>query len=321
MSVTVYLKKNNTRKRRLTGCKLISRVNDNILLLGARNSGKSNIIHNYISKCLDSRTHVFIFSSTGSQLDPTYKSMKKIMDKRNIPYDFYNTHDSETELLTELIEVIEFIKNNQDWDPVADYKEEYQAYRDALREMRENKKNDRQEEKKPLWGGGAKFKCNNDYDYMHAITSQLHGTGEDQDDEPQADPTKPKPLYISKLPTIKFLLIFDDVPKSILNKPEMLTLMRTNRHLKACVILSIQHMIQLNKRIYGQMTNLLLFKNISKDDIFNLNRTRINIANSKTIQEIYKIYQEFTKKHYDFANINILDQTIKHNFDIHALPT
>lgn len=100
----------------------------NIYICAKKNSGKTTITSHILKHCLDKNSNVFFFVST-IYIDPSYKAICKMLDKKGINYTIYNSimEDKKNNLeeILNNLEIDDYSDSDSDSDEIMEYQPNY----------------------------------------------------------------------------------------------------------------------------------------------------------------------------------------------------
>lgn len=121
-------------------------------------------------------------------------------------------------------------------------------------------------------------------------------------DSLQEDPDdKPKSSSKKKLVFPEIIIVLDDLPQNELRDKHVETVMKRNRHSKACIIISSQSAVDLTKTQINQLQYSILFKGIPEDRLRRLYEELRIWTSFETFEDIYR---RATSDDYDFLLID-----------------
>jgi hypothetical protein len=133
------------------------------------------------------------------------------------------------------------------------------------------------------------------------------GTGEEE--EKIKKERKPKKI------ANKNIIVIDDSSHAI-HLPVIESLLKTNRHFKAMVIISNQSVVGLSPASRKQFDDIILLPSHRADKLKTLYQDMdLNI----TFEEFYEMYKDVTKEPYQFLNINVRNSTFRKNFEFNIM--
>ena len=88
--------------KNIKGSKLFPEIYSNVYLCAKKKSGKTSVIFNIIRECADKNTNVIVFCSTQNK-DKNWIEIKKYLNEKKIPNEFYNSMLENGNILTEII--------------------------------------------------------------------------------------------------------------------------------------------------------------------------------------------------------------------------
>ena len=119
-----------------------------------------------------------------------------------------------------------------------------------------------------------------------------------------------KPKKKSKI-IPEYIIVLDDVGKSLRDK-WVDQLVKTNRHYKAMVLISSQHLNDLMPSTLQQMGYVILFSKFSDEKLEELFR-KLDLGIQ--FDQFYRIYKDATKKNFDFLFIDRPNNSFRKNFN------
>ena len=120
----------------------------------------------------------------------------------------------------------------------------------------------------------------------------------------------------SKFAPLDYIFVFDDLGDELRDKT-VAQLLKTNRHWKAKVIVSTQYITDLAPASRRQFDYWLLFSKLSPK---NLNMVRESAGLDLEEDEFVNLYNQATKRPYDFLYIDTRDMTYRCKFDTALAP-
>ena len=119
-----------------------------------------------------------------------------------------------------------------------------------------------------------------------------------------------KPKKKSKI-IPEYIIVLDDVGKSLRDK-WVDQLVKTNRHYRAMVLISSQHLNDLMPSTLQQMGYVILFSKFSDEKLEELFR-KLDLGIQ--FDQFYRIYKDATKKNFDFLFIDRPNNSFRKNFN------
>jgi len=111
----------------------------------------------------------------------------------------------------------------------------------------------------------------------------------------------------------KYVIIIDDMGRSITRNNILDKFLKTNRHYKAMIVISSQYIKDLQPSMLNNLDYLLLYKIPDNKDI--LKHIYMNINISDDFETFKLMYDEATKKKYSFLYIDINNSLYRINFN------
>lgn len=270
-------------EKNIYGGKFFKNPWSNTFICAKKNSGKTNIIYHIIKNCAHKNTRVILICGTVN-IDPTYKKMCDMMEKKKIRYDTFTSFvDDDTgenvlsSLLDELKNPEEPEENNNGNLRLSD-EEEGQSPYEIEHEVKVIKK-------------GI------DYGDTRIVKKKK-----------KKKPKKKKPELLYS----KIILVIDDIGSARL--PVLSNLMKQNRHHHMRILVSSQHIFDLPPSALKQLDYCLVFKSLNQEKIERLKQD-LDIGNLTT-DEFYMLYKELTEEKYSFMYIDVRNETYRQNFNI-----
>ncbi len=239
----------------------------NIALIAQTKSGKTTVISNIIRHCGGSKTKYLIISSTLH----SDKSWETILGR--IPEDMQFSYD---QLITDEGE-----------DVIAEF----------LHENLKAKDNNVVEEKKSVAPVQSLVRPSNSLFSSLAVpvpTTKVETQSDNTNDD------KPRKERKSKLLYPDWIVVLDDLGKSMANNLALGQLLRTNRHLKAMVIMAGQTLNDLNPSQISQLDYTILFRNIPEKK---LKEAYEKLSLYLPYEKFIELYDDATSKSYGFLYI------------------
>ena len=255
----------------------------NIFLCAMKQSGKSTILTNIIWKCIGRNTKVIIIASTVDK-DPTLVDTVKKLRKKQ--YDVITLTDIK-DPSNGINAIQEFMDENKDPEDGSgsDEDEQQPAYVHAQQQQQPEQPTAPTRRRVPL--------------------SQvlLPAAAPAPTSKAQPTPSSPKKKKLTrKLSKIypDYIICLDDLGAELRDKA-LTQLMKTNRHYKALVIISSQHLNDLQPSALRQLGYVMLFARFSEDKQLELyQKLDITIP----FEKFQEIYRDATKDKYSFLFIS-----------------
>lgn len=263
------------------------------LAIGKKKSGKTNLIYHLLRNIVGKDTKVYIFCSTANR-DATYKQMVHELENKNEVVVYNSLYRTE--------------KNGKKKQTINQLEELINSWQED-KPRKKKKKKEKEEKKVPevfqpfsnlkpeMLGEGHLF---------HKIFRQLGGNetpAVETDDKPKRK-RRSKKIYSDRI------VLFDDLSEQ-LRDPMIASFLKKNRHYKATVIISSQH-IDINPGARANIDVLFAFKAISPAKVEILRRVADSDLDEK---EFYNIYKEATNEPYSFLYANCRDNELYKRFD------
>jgi len=269
----------------------------NIMNIGMKKSGKSNLIYHLLRNIVGKNTKIYIFCSTANR-DRTYIQMIKELEGKGNEVSVYNSlyrtemngkRKKQVNQLKELIDI---------WDA---------EIKPSKKKKKKTKEMDTSED----------YEIANPYTYSspdqlgeghlyHKLFKQQVG-GEKPAMETDKKPKRQrrsKKIYSDKI------VIFDDLSEE-LRDPYIASFLKKNRHYLATCIISSQH-IDISPGSRSNIDILFAFKGISPGKVEILRRVADSSLDEK---EFYNIYKEATNEPYSFLYANCRQNELYKRFD------
>jgi hypothetical protein len=208
----------------IKGNKLFDEPYANIFILAKKNSGKTTVEYNILTKCINKNTTVVIFAGQLYK-DASYKYIVDWLKKKNIPF-LLNNSISDEEGQNQLKELLDYLRN--------EYKEEYSNLLES-----DDESSDKYNEFKSLYPDDSS----------------------DEEDDIMPPNSKIKPSKKRKL-CPDYVFIFDDLSEEIRASTQIASLLKTNRHYKSKVIICSQYLNDLRPEAISNLDYLLMFRKI-----------------------------------------------------------
>ena len=286
--IVVPPKPKGGKQQKALGYKLFEEPYPNIFLCAQKKSGKTSVIANILEQCTGPDTHVILFVSTVNKDSAWTDHICPMLDKKEISYEKHE----------------HFIEGGRNL--VDDFVQEQQAKAALLKEQEEERKrreemNKEKKKEKTIVFGGMKW----DVDKAPLAAK-----------EEEKEPKKRKEKYLAP----EFILVFDDLGKTMRRGNAIAELVKKNRHFKMKVILSGQFILDISPDALRQMDYLLIFGGIPREKLKQLHDKITVICSYETLQ---KMYDYATQQKYSFLYLQTgtENQEFRRNFNFRLDPT
>lgn len=265
--------------KKIGGSALFPLLYPNILIVSKKKTGKTTIISNIVSKCTNKKTSVWIFCPSVKK-DDTYREITKSLEARKINYNcFYDVEDSEEGPV--LNELIEALRRDEDDDD----------------EQIKLKKLAVVEHEPKLYFGGESDKAR--------VKREMKKIENEEERAKKAEAKSKKKVY----PT--HLFIFDDLSVALRNKA-ISKLLKTNRHLRALVVLSAHTITDLKPDARKQIDVCLVSSSLNVEKLEDLYKD-LNV--SIPFEDFLVIYNTATSQSkFDYLYIDTRSDSFRKNF-------
>jgi hypothetical protein len=274
------LDNNNIDPKMIRGYDYYKEPYCNICSIGRKKSGKTVLLYRALENCVGKGTNVMIFSPT-CHIDPTFKEMKKMLEKKKCNVLMKEHFIDENGL--DLLDVI---------------------YKGIIKEN-ENEEDDEGEKIPPkLWFGD-----NPDF-------TMKRTRGSDSDMKIKEVKHRKKQNGGGKKITPKYCFVFDDL-SSHMRHPSISRLIIKNRHIFSKCWFNCHSVNNLDKMALSSIDVFHVFPNISNEKIEELSE-KVNITfknDTKKNPILQRIYDFATQERYNHLYIDRGDCTFRKNFD------
>ncbi len=113
-------------EKNIYGGKFFKNPWSNTFICAKKNSGKTNIIYHIIKNCAHKNTRVILICGTVN-IDPTYKKMCDMMDRKKIRYDTFTSFVDDETGENVLSSLLEELKNPEEPEEKSDEEEEHEV--------------------------------------------------------------------------------------------------------------------------------------------------------------------------------------------------
>ena len=260
----------------------------NIFLCAMKQSGKSTVLTNIIFKCIGANTKVIVICSTVDK-DPTWIDTIKKLRKKN--------HDVVT--LTEIVDPQNGVNALQEFMDENKGDNEQQSDDDDENEQDFKLPIPKRMMNKPSISSAFPIPATRQ---RPSLSTVLLPPKPQPPVEKHSPPPSPKAKKTRKLSKIypEYIICLDDLGDELKNKA-LTQLMKTNRHYKALVIISSQHLNDLQPAALRQLGYVMLFARFSEDKLLELYQ-KLDIT--LPIEKFKELYRDATKDKYSFLFIS-----------------
>ena len=272
------------------GSDLFDYIFASIYIIAKRKSGKTQLIYNILEECTDPSVHVVIFSGTAHK-DDTYIEMIKWLKSQGNQVSVYDSiFEGKNDLLKD------FIDGNLKFGGSVEKKKKNKNKKDLAKE---DKKLDM-----------SKFEK-----YNIDLGAMMFG-GRYKQLKYNEKPEIKKEIVIKKQTTKnnktpKYIFIFDDL-SSELKSPSISAFVKQARHEKALCIFSSQYVNDLQPQTIKNMEVIILFGGHSIDKLEEVHKhTDLSIS----LNDFIEAYEYATEEKYNFLYIDVVNETLRKNFD------
>lgn len=252
----------------------------NIGIMASKGSGKTSVLGTILTKSIGWGTEVIAFVPTGYQ-DSAWQEIRDYM--ANLPSKLYNKFTLYTEIVDD-----ETGENH------------LQRFLDEQKRISSELDDDSQDdEKKDAPAVPANF------------IVPLEAESDDEKDEAELREEIERKIQRSKYTFPRYILIFDDLSDDLRNR-YVEKLLKTNRHLKAMIIISSHQLTDMRPASTTNLDFVLVFGGIEERY---LEALRKRIALRIPFNVFSELYRTITAERFNFLWISTRDQKFRKNFN------